>query len=40
MMLQKCLKYIIAPKAVSHGINSHVLTGENPCFNKEIHVLL
>ena len=26
--------------AVSRGINSHVLMGENPCFNKEIHVLL
>ena len=27
-------------KAVSHAINSHVLTGKNPCINKEIHVLL
>ena len=29
----------ITPK-VSHCIISHVLTGENPCFNKKIHVLL
>ena len=25
---------------MSCDINSHVLTGGNPCFNKEIHVLL
>ena len=32
--------HIFAQKAVSRGINIHVLTGENPCFNKEIHILL
>ena len=25
---------------MSHAINSHVLTGTNPCINKAIHVLL
>ena len=34
------LSVITALKAVSHAINSHVLTGTNPCFNKAIHVLL
>ena len=27
-------------KAVSYTINSHALTGENPCVNKGFHVLL
>ena len=26
--------------AVSHAINSHVLTNKNPCINQAIHVLL
>ena len=30
---------INASKAVSH-VNSHALTGEKPCINKAIHVLL
>ena len=30
------LKFI----AVSHAINSHVLTSTNPCINKAIHMLL
>ena len=32
--------YIIAQKAVSHVIISHVLTRTNPCINKARHVLL
>ena len=34
------LKFLIALKAVSHAINSHVLTGKSPCINQTIHMLL
>ena len=34
------LTLFIAYKAVSHVINSRVLTGEKPCINKAIHALL
>ena len=34
------LKYIVAYKAMSHAINSLVLTDKNPCINQAIHVLL
>ena len=34
------LNLIIAYKPVSHAINSHVLTGKNPCINQAIYVLL
>ena len=30
----------LSHKNVSHAINSHVLTGKNPCINTAIHVLL
>ena len=35
---QKCI--LLHKKAVSHSINSHVLTGKNPSINQAIHVLL
>ena len=34
------LTMIIAFKSVSHAINSHVLSGLNPCIIQAIHVLL
>ena len=30
---------LLHKKAVSHAINSHVLTGKNPCINQAIHLL-
>ena len=31
---------ILHKKTMSYAINSHVLTGRNPCIDKTIHVLL
>ena len=39
-MFPKSINHYYCIKTVSHGINSHVLTGKNPCINQAIHVLL
>ena len=40
LLICNSLKPIIALKSVLHSINSHVLTGANPFFKKEIYTLL
>ena len=39
IILNTCF-IIFSQKAVSQAINSHVLTGKNPCINQAIHMLL
>ena len=40
VILSLSIMTIFAKKAGSQAINSHVLTGKNPCISQAIHVLL